>query len=161
MIRKALSIFRKAIIVVLTLAAVGVTVGSIVGDPKRLYRWDVSDQQAVGCNQRIHSLTLIYFKVGDPSKPVIRRSWGGCGFSRVHFYRQPQNVYSSTWYGAYCPSWLLAILFAAYPTIAFIRKPLRRRRERRRKGLCLTCGYDLTGNVSGVCPECGTKVELR
>ena len=20
---------------------------------------------------------------------------------------------------------------------------------------CLTCGYDLTGNVSGVCPECG------
>ena len=23
-------------------------------------------------------------------------------------------------------------------------------------GQCLACGYDLTGNVSGVCPECGT-----
>jgi hypothetical protein len=23
---------------------------------------------------------------------------------------------------------------------------------------CLTCGYDLTGNVSGVCPECGEPV---
>jgi hypothetical protein len=23
-------------------------------------------------------------------------------------------------------------------------------------GQCRTCGYDLTGNVSGVCPECGT-----
>ena len=23
---------------------------------------------------------------------------------------------------------------------------------------CLTCGYDLTGNVSGVCPECGQPV---
>ena len=25
--------------------------------------------------------------------------------------------------------------------------------------LCWTCGYDLTGNVSGVCPECGTGIE--
>lgn len=33
------------------------------------------------------------------------------------------------------------------------RRWLRRRLERR--GLCRSCGYDLTGNVSGVCPECG------
>ena len=26
-------------------------------------------------------------------------------------------------------------------------------------GLCQNCGYDLTGNVSGRCPECGTAVE--
>ncbi len=32
------------------------------------------------------------------------------------------------------------------------------RRKRRRQGLCLTCAYNLTGNVSGVCPECGTDV---
>jgi hypothetical protein len=25
-------------------------------------------------------------------------------------------------------------------------------------GVCQTCGYNLTGNVSGVCPECGTNV---
>jgi hypothetical protein len=25
--------------------------------------------------------------------------------------------------------------------------------------LCGKCGYNLTGNVSGVCPECGTPVE--
>jgi len=24
--------------------------------------------------------------------------------------------------------------------------------------LCISCGYSLTGNVSGVCPECGTKI---
>ena len=30
---------------------------------------------------------------------------------------------------------------------------------RRRHNLCLTCGYDLTGNVSGVCSECGVEVE--
>lgn len=26
--------------------------------------------------------------------------------------------------------------------------------------LCSQCGYDLTGNKSGTCPECGMKVEL-
>ena len=32
------------------------------------------------------------------------------------------------------------------------------RRRRCRQGLCVECGYDLTGNTSGVCPECGTPV---
>ncbi len=32
------------------------------------------------------------------------------------------------------------------------------RRERRKRGLCVKCGYDLTGNVSGRCPECGEAV---
>ena len=36
---------------------------------------------------------------------------------------------------------------------------IRRRRARLiRAGLCRSCGYDLTGNTSGVCPECGTPV---
>jgi len=26
---------------------------------------------------------------------------------------------------------------------------------RRKQGRCVNCGYDLRGNVSGVCPECG------
>ncbi len=26
-------------------------------------------------------------------------------------------------------------------------------------GTCPYCGYNLTGNVSGVCPECGTAVQ--
>ncbi len=36
--------------------------------------------------------------------------------------------------------------------------------ERRRRplpGHCSTCRYDLTGNTSGVCPECGAKVERQ
>ena len=51
------------------------------------------------------------------------------------------------------PHWLLVVLFIFLPTLAFIRGPLRRWR-RRRKGLCVR-----TGNVSGVCPECGTKIK--
>jgi hypothetical protein len=54
-----------------------------------------------------------------------------------------------------------AALFPAlafYPALALFRGPLRRWRCRR-KGLCLTCGYNLMGNVTGVCSECGTKFE--
>jgi hypothetical protein len=36
-----------------------------------------------------------------------------------------------------------------------------RRRHRLRNDLCLTCGYALTGNVSGICPECGNRINAR
>ena len=31
----------------------------------------------------------------------------------------------------------------------------------RAEGLCVSCGYDLTGNISGICPECGTPAIER
>jgi hypothetical protein len=34
----------------------------------------------------------------------------------------------------------------------------RRSRARVRRGRCRVCAYDLTGNVSGICPECGTEI---
>ncbi len=55
------------------------------------------------------------------------------------------------------PHWLPLVVFTTYPIIAFIRGPVRRYR-RRKRGLCLRCGYDLTGNVTGVCSECGTEI---
>ena len=30
-------------------------------------------------------------------------------------------------------------------------------RDQRLRGLCVSCGYDLTGNAGGVCPECGSE----
>jgi ribosomal protein S27AE len=30
-----------------------------------------------------------------------------------------------------------------------------------REPLCGSCGYNLTGNVSGICPECGWKLTRR
>ncbi len=34
-------------------------------------------------------------------------------------------------------------------------------RARVKRGLCIRCGYDLTGNVSGTCPECGRASPVR
>ena len=34
-------------------------------------------------------------------------------------------------------------------------------RHRRPANSCKACGYDLTGNVNGICSECGTQAGLR
>lgn len=53
------------------------------------------------------------------------------------------------------PTYLLVPILAAPPLWALLRGPFRRSR-RRAKGQCIRCGYDLTGNVTGVCSECGS-----
>jgi hypothetical protein len=56
--------------------------------------------------------------------------------------------------GVIVPAWFLALGFAVLPVVAAVRWG--RRRRSRRTGSCVRCGYDLTGNVSGTCPECGS-----
>ena len=36
----------------------------------------------------------------------------------------------------------------------------RRFRSRRHRGACQSCGYDLTGNTTGKCPECGAETVI-
>jgi hypothetical protein len=73
---------------------------------------------------------------------------------------QPMRDFTRDWLGVVsveCHWAVVLVLLASYPIVSFIRGPLRRWR-RRRKGLCVRCGYNLTGNTSGVCPECGVAV---
>ena len=57
------------------------------------------------------------------------------------------------------PHWAIVSALAALPAGRLGLLVGRRRRAAlyRRRGLCPACGYDLTGNVTGVCPECGTE----
>jgi hypothetical protein len=56
-----------------------------------------------------------------------------------------------------CHFSILLLVLLSYPAMALVRGPLRRFR-RRRRGLCGKCGYNLTGNVTGVCSECGASI---
>lgn len=51
---------------------------------------------------------------------------------------------------------LLVALPAMSRTRAIMRASLRRQLAARER--CVECGYSLTGNISGVCPECGHRV---
>jgi predicted RNA-binding Zn-ribbon protein involved in translation (DUF1610 family) len=42
---------------------------------------------------------------------------------------------------------------------AIVVRLLLRPLSKPKPGICASCGYNLTGNVSGVCPECGARVE--
>ena len=58
-----------------------------------------------------------------------------------------------SWNGIAVPLWIPALLIAI-PTGVFWW------RDRRYPPChCKACGYNLTGNISGVCPECATEIE--
>jgi hypothetical protein len=57
------------------------------------------------------------------------------------------------------PLWFPFVLLSVYPIIRFMRSL--RGDVRTEKGLCHKCGYDLTGNVTGVCSECGTRIRRK
>ena len=70
-------------------------------------------------------------------------------------------------YGSAAAGMLIGVAIAlavpsicAIATYRVIAGPLRRASLRRAK-LCLKCLYNLTGNESGICPECGTEVIRR
>ena len=54
------------------------------------------------------------------------------------------------------PLWFLLLLVIAATTRVIWWK-----RRARPPAHCARCGYDLTGNVSGICPECGTAIDGR
>ena len=56
--------------------------------------------------------------------------------------------------------WPLVALFAVYPAYA-VTLELVRHIRRYRRGLCENCGYNLQGNDTGRCPECGNRFDPR
>ena len=55
------------------------------------------------------------------------------------------------------PIWPLLVMCMVFPMISMLCAA-RRRLRRKPPGHCRKCDYNLTGNVSGVCPECGERI---
>ncbi len=56
----------------------------------------------------------------------------------------------------FIPLWIPSVLFSVVFAISYT--PFRRRRKRKKLGLCVKCGYDLRGSKER-CPECGREFE--
>ncbi len=86
-----------------------------------------------------------------------RMGWQVMGYHGFGTLWWPWFTLDPTYWTVHIPLWMPTVVFVfLFP---YVYLPLHRMRKRRRKGLCLKCGYDLTGNVSGVCPECGTEIK--
>ena len=96
------------------------------------------------------------------------RNYFEYGFASTNHTRRMRDSFRFHWrsplgYGSLrrtlvgFPVWMLAALFISYPATSIVCSLVRRHR-RSRHGLCTRCAYDLTGNTSGTCPECGTKI---
>lgn len=174
---------RKAIIMSLTVGAVGIAVlwiTSSVGDGITLTAESPQRGMVIEFRRGLLGVTLFNVQFSsDSSSPYaksmlrlriamsrldekIQRMHDDRSFPSEHFdchwATDESGLFDTQTIYAVCPSWVVLVVLAAYPAIAFIRGPVRRWR-RRGKGLCVRCAYDLTGNVSGVCPECGTEIK--
>ena len=67
----------------------------------------------------------------------------------------PYKKTVGNWHSIAAPLWPLALLAWAYCIW------IRRRTRVYDSGYCSVCGYNLTGNQSGVCPECGESVRRQ
>ena len=159
---------RKGIIVVLMLTAIAwsaawVSTQLIEADScGQVWYWDTSrleTNRLVGILVKDNGYARVSLAVSAPEFSINLS--GICNIYEQCFRKYSNNGTVSPGtcrFYIIAPLYVYIILFATYPTIAFIRGPLRRYR-RRRKGLCMKCGYNLTGNTTGICSECGNKVE--
>lgn len=144
--------------IVLTLAAVGV--GSI---------WAASYSTRLVCRPQSQNWTIVAWAHDGQGYAF--------GIRSVQLHNHPHGItwrnmegdfprfayrYYSFGTGRYlffltCPVWAIAGTVVAYPAM-FIGCVLLRRYSRRWQRKCLKCGYNLRGNVSGRCPECGKPI---
>jgi len=88
---------------------------------------------------------------GSLSRPALKETnhwWHG-----IQYVRLTDTLNRVTLRQMWLPFWLIASALILLPLVwAIIRL---RAWRRGRLGRCPSCGYNLTGNISGVCPECG------
>lgn len=92
---------------------------------------------------------------------IWRRPWGMVEWSNAD-YSGPLTYHTEMQTILRLPLWMPFFMLMIYPTSRAWRGPIRRLR-RRRRNQCMKCGYNLTANISGTCPECGTPIpkEIR
>jgi hypothetical protein len=100
------------------------------------------------------------------NSPYISPAWLmkiGFGYARVVYRSTPlpatyppgtSDDFSLVWF----PAWFMCAVFATPAAWWLTRRWPWGREDFSR---CPSCGYNLTGNVSGVCPECGTPISKK
>jgi predicted RNA-binding Zn-ribbon protein involved in translation (DUF1610 family) len=110
-----------------------------------------------------HSVMLASVAPDDPTFSQIRDTildttaikFSFLGFKTAAGQTTLTGTLSPRFSAIVLPYWFVAILLAILPS--GIGRAAWTRRQRRRKGLCIACGYDIRAS-SGRCPECGREI---
>ena len=155
---------HTVLIILLAAAAYATAIAGVVSRWKLIelaFPSDLSDPEAPGVAvefNRYRLKTVLVWRIeGTLSYKVWRHSALGVTYFGAESSDANRPGSSVRVRRLTLPFWLPAVLLFAYPIVAYYRGP-RRRQRWRDKGLCLHCAYDLTGNVSGICPECGEQL---
>ena len=117
--------------------------------------WHSTDRYCISLRIAKGGIDLHYD--GGPDVLIVKpRTIDFCGLA----YNSPAPRWGGSWQqvNLALPIWMPFLVCLLPPVAFFVARPIRRRRRIRRRirrGLCQKCGYDLRGNTSGVCPECG------
>jgi hypothetical protein len=96
-------------------------------------------------------------QVGDTFGVSRTSSWMGVHMRRAVCINRANRELVIT-----IPHWLVAAIALPFPLLW--AEAWRRQHRRKRgvlRGLCTHCSYDLRGNVSGICPECGMAITVK
>jgi hypothetical protein len=161
-VRRKLFIFAAAVPLVLCLATVVLWVRSCwVGD---LLYWYTVDENGVPAIYGFDSVTTplgsrvayVYIQTSPPLRPSFTLGHSIhvlLGHSALGRGTLPRFAYGDF---PLIPHWSIALMFVVLPAAWLLQWAKARRLPK--AGQCRTCRYDLTGNISGVCPECGTPI---
>jgi len=129
------------------------------------WRWDVRPPEflALSTAERHRVWNHCYWKALRRPRLFVPALVMGCVLPLIMLAFQAAFGRSTTWPG-FIARTSTSILVMAAITLAFARYAAHALRDELRScavGCCLNCWYDLTGNESGVCPECGTARQVR
>lgn len=108
-----------------------------------------------------------HMPVQPPNPKIELRKYGPTGqwrpahYQRIGFFLPKPQIFTksrsspNTRFAINIPYWLPLLIAGIATSVLFYRD------RRIPPGHCQTCRYNLTGNTSGVCPECGAVVEIN
>jgi len=101
---------------------------------------------------------ILYYHATFPYNGSIDHVWS---FSNLAFGlekdKDATKIYPNWFAWEFGISWWFLAILTISPFIWLQIAGRLRQRRLARAGYC-ACEYDLTGNVSGICPECGSKI---
>ena len=101
----------------------------------------ITSDTHVGLRRGCLFVARIDLEIGNGFRPL----------SRLRPFWIPEWVFARSDWIIFVPLWIPLVLIALPTFILWLRD------RRHPRGHCQRCGYNLTGNVSGRCPECGHK----